>query len=74
MPLGSLPYDLVLGGDYTYRTSAQMLLDQNPWALQAPVGILNLRAGLQSQDGRYAATAFVNNVADKVYYVDVEDF
>ena len=74
VPLGSLPYELVLGGDYTYRTSAQMLLDQNPWALQASVGILNLRAGLQSQDGRYAATAFVNNVADKVYYVDVEDF
>lgn len=74
VPLGGIPYELLLGGDYTYRTSAQMLLDQNPWAVQGSVGILNLRAGLQSQDGKLSLTAFVNNVANKVYYVDVEDF
>jgi iron complex outermembrane receptor protein len=74
VPLTSHPDALVLGADYTYRTSAQMLVDQNPWAVQGAFGILNLRAGLQSNSGRFSITAFVDNVTNKVYYVDVEDF
>jgi iron complex outermembrane receptor protein len=74
VPLSSHPVELVFGGDYTYRTSAQMLVDQNPWAVQGAFGILNLRAGFQSNSGKFAVTAFLNNVTNKVYYVDVEDF
>ena len=74
VPLSSHPGDLVFGADYSYRTSAQMLVDQNPWAVQGAFGILDLRAGFQSSSGRFSVTAFLNNVTNKVYYVDVEDF
>ncbi|HEY1726502.1 MAG TPA: TonB-dependent receptor plug domain-containing protein [Steroidobacteraceae bacterium] len=74
VPMGSHPYEAVLGADYTYRTSAQMLVDQNPWAVQGAFGILDLRAGVQTRDGRFQAMFFINNVTDKVYYTDVEDF
>jgi iron complex outermembrane receptor protein len=74
VPLSSHPVELVFGGDYSYRTSAQMLVDQNPNAVQGAFGILNLHAGFQSSSGKFAVTAFLNNVTNKVYYVDVEDF
>lgn len=67
-------WQLDVGGDYSYRSSAQMLLDQNPWAVQGAFGILNLRLGGTSADGTYSVTGFVNNVTNHVYYVDVEDF
>lgn len=74
VPMPSIGWDLVLNGNYAYRTSAEMLPDQNPHGVQGPYGILDLSAGLQSQSGRYTATIFVNNVTDKIYYTDVEDF
>lgn len=61
-------------GDYSYRSSAQMLLDQNPWAVQHAFGILNLGAGATSASGNYSVRAFVDNVTNRQYYVDVEDF
>jgi iron complex outermembrane receptor protein len=70
----SSPFDLALSGNYTYRTSAQMLADQNPHAIQPAFGIANLSVGLVSKDGNYSITAFVNNVADQHYFVDMEDF
>jgi iron complex outermembrane recepter protein len=74
LPVRPDGWELDVGGDYSYRTSAQMLLDQNPWAVQGAFGILNLRLGGTSADGTYSVTAFMNNVTNHVYYVDVEDF
>jgi iron complex outermembrane receptor protein len=74
MPLDNHPYEWVLDANYIYRTSAQMLPDQNPYAVQAGFGLLNLRAALRSNDGRYSATLFIKNVTNHVYYGDVEDF
>ncbi len=74
IPLGSHPYELVFGGTYSYRTSAQMLPDQNPFAIQSGFGLLNLSAALQSSDGKYSARFFVNNVTNRHYFTDVEDF
>ncbi len=74
IPLEMAPFDLLIGGDYAYRTKAQMLADQNPQAVQPAYGVLNLHATLAMKSGKYSVTAFVNNVTDKVYYVDVEDF
>jgi iron complex outermembrane receptor protein len=68
------PYELVFGGTYTYRTSAQMLPDQNPYAIQAGFGLLNLNAGIQTKNGKFAARVFVNNVTNHRYFTDVEDF
>jgi len=73
-PLTAINYDLVAGATYTYRTSAQMLPDQSPYAVQGAFGLLNLDLGLQSDDQKYNATVFVNNVFNKVYYTDIEDF
>ncbi len=74
IPLENMPFNLTIGGNYTYRTSAQMLADQNPQAVQPAFGLLNLNLGFVSKDGKYSLTAFVNNVADQRYYVDMEDF
>ena len=73
-PLPAHPYEWVLGGTYTYRTRAQMLPDQNPYAIQSGFGLLNLSLGFESTDRKFAATAFMNNVTNHVYYTDVEDF
>jgi iron complex outermembrane receptor protein len=74
VPLPTIPYQLVFNGTWTYRTSAQMLPDQNPYAIQGAFGLVNLSAAFQSTDGKYSATAFVNNVGNHHYFTDVEDF
>jgi iron complex outermembrane receptor protein len=74
VPLPNIPYELVFGATYVYRTSAQMLPDQNPFAVQGGFGLLNLRAGVQSQSGKFSATVFLNNVTNHHYFTDVEDF
>jgi len=71
LPISS---DLVLGGNYSWRDSAEMLADQNPRAVMPSVGILNLYLGLMSRSGKVSATAFVNNLTNKHYATDVEDF
>ncbi len=74
VPLPGIPYELLFGGTYAYRTSAQMLPDQNPYAIQAGFGLLNLSAAIQTSDGKFSARLFVNNVANHHYFTDVEDF
>ena len=74
VPVVDHRFEWVLGGTYTYRSSAQMLPDQNPYAIQSGFGLLNLSAGFGSSDGRYSATAFVKNVTNHHYFSDVEDF
>jgi iron complex outermembrane receptor protein len=73
-PLPSIPYEVVFDANYSFRTDAQMLTDQNPQAIQASYGILNLNLGFNQSEGRYSVTAFVNNALNKHYDVDVEDF
>jgi len=74
LPLATRPYELLLNANYIYRSSAQMLPDQNPYAVQAGFGLLNLSAAFQRTDGKYSVTIFVKNVTNHVYYADVEDF
>ncbi|HUA26814.1 MAG TPA: TonB-dependent receptor plug domain-containing protein [Steroidobacteraceae bacterium] len=74
VPLANHPYQWVFDANYIYRTSAQMLPDQNPYAIQAGFGLLNLSAALRSNDGRFSARLFVKNLTNHVYYSDVEDF
>ena len=73
-PLPSIPYEVVFDANYSFRTDAQMLTDQNPQAIQASYGILNLNLGFNQSDGKYSVTAFVNNALNKHYDVDIEDF
>jgi iron complex outermembrane receptor protein len=74
IPLASLPFELSFGGSYAYRTSAQMLPDQNPQSIQRAFGLLDLSLGLNDLQDRWTVTAFLNNVTNKVYYADIEDF
>jgi iron complex outermembrane receptor protein len=73
-PLPNTVFDLALGGTYSYRTEAHMTPNQNPHAIQDAFGILNLHVTLDRMNGKYALTAFCNNVFDQNYYVDLEDF
>jgi iron complex outermembrane receptor protein len=73
-PLEAIPYSLVFGGNLSFREHAQMLADQNPQAVMPSVGILDLDLGLVSQSGKISITAFVDNLANKHYATDVEDF
>ncbi len=66
--------DLLVGGNYSYRTKAQALPNQNPYAVQDAFGLLNLHVTLDRIADRYSVTAFVNNLFDENYYVDLEDF
>lgn len=74
IPLGGLPFEAVIDGNWAYRTAAEMLPDNNPAGVQPAFGIFNLSASLQSTDGKWSATAFCNNVFNRIYYQDVEDF
>lgn len=74
VPLGFIPYTLDFGGTLSYRAKAQMLPDQNPYSVQSGHAILNLSAGIMSDNGDYSLTFFVNNVTNTHYNVDVEDF
>jgi iron complex outermembrane receptor protein len=67
-------FDLVFAGQYSYTSETQFLADQNPHSIRGAFGILNLSAGLQGRGGKWGFTAFCNNVADKHYVVDMEDF
>ncbi len=74
VPLGFIPYTLDLNGTVSYRSKAQMLPDQNPYSVQSGYAVLNLSAGIVSENGDYSLTFFVNNVANTHHNVDVEDF
>ena len=74
IPLAGLPFDLVGDLNWAYRTSAQMLPDNNPNAIMGAFGITNISLGVQSKSGKWSVTAFCNNLFNKIYYQDVEDF
>ena len=74
LPLGSGAYEMVFGGSWSYRSKAQMLVDQNPYAIQSAFSIVNLDVGLRDKSGKMSVTAFVNNLTNHIYYTDLEDF
>jgi iron complex outermembrane receptor protein len=67
-------YELSFGGSYTYRSSAQMQVDQDPHTVLSGFGLVNLNLGLHGGAGKWSVTAFVNNLTNHVYYTDIEDF
>ena len=69
-----VPWDLRVNAQYAWRTHANFQADQNPYTVQGPFGILNLGASATSPDGRYAVSLFVNNVTNRFYNANEEDF
>jgi iron complex outermembrane recepter protein len=74
IPLAGLPFDIMGDVNWAYRTSAEMLPDNNPNAIMGAFGITNISIGVQSKSGKWSVTAFCNNLFNKIYYQDVEDF
>jgi len=74
IPLAGLPFDIMGDVNWSYRSSAQMLPDNNPEAVMGAFGITNISIGVQSKSGKWSVTAFCNNLFNKIYYQDVEDF
>lgn len=69
-----LPWPVKLNAQYAYRTKANFQADQNPQTVQGAFGILNVGATATSPDGRYALTLFVNNLTNRFYLTNAEDF
>jgi iron complex outermembrane receptor protein len=66
--LGSLPFQGVITGAYTYQSEVNYSLNQDPQTIQKGYGIANLSIGIRQPDHRYEVMAFVNNLFDKQYY------
>jgi iron complex outermembrane receptor protein len=65
---------LTLNGQYAYRSSTSLAADQNPATRQAGFGLLNLSMVLTPNNGAYTVSVFANNVLDRFYLVNAEDF
>jgi iron complex outermembrane receptor protein len=65
---------LTLNGLYSYRSSASMTADQNPAARQKAFGLLNLSLTATPNNNAYTVSVFANNVLDRFYLINAEDF
>jgi iron complex outermembrane receptor protein len=71
---GMLPWELTLNGQYAWRSAARMQANQNPYTNQPAFGILNLGVSMAPADGNWSLSLFVNNVTNRFYLVNAEDF
>ncbi len=60
-------FDGFMRANYQWQDEVNFALTQDPRAIQEAYGILNLSAGVESADGRYTVTAFINNATDQFY-------
>ena len=68
-PVGDM-IELFATPTITYRSRIFFELPNTPSIAQGPVTLVNLRAGLATQDGRWALTGFASNLFDKDYVID----
>ena len=67
-------FNVLLGSNLSYRSSAILQADQNPATQQSSFALLDLSVGIQSKDERTTFTVFVNNLTNHFYYTNMEDF
>ena len=60
-------FDGFMRAHYQWQDEVNFSLTQDPLTVLGSYGILNLSAGVESTDGRYTVTAFVNNALDEFY-------
>jgi iron complex outermembrane receptor protein len=53
--------------NYQWQDEVNFSLSNDPLTVLDSYGILNLSAGVESTDGQYTITAFINNVTDEFY-------
>ena len=69
--LGSLPFEGVVSGLFSYQSRVNYSLNQDPQTVQPGYGILNLSAGIRNSVQHWEVAAFVNNLTNEHYYVDI---
>jgi iron complex outermembrane receptor protein len=70
-PLGNLGrYDIVgyLGGDFSLRSSFNVSAADSIYSTVPGYGLLNLRLGARTMDGKYDAFLWSHNATDTRYY------
>jgi len=72
VPLES--FNLLIGGNMSYRTAALFQADQNPQTYQGAFALLNASLGLQTKDEKLTLSFFVNNLTNHFYNSNMEDF
>jgi len=60
-------FDGFMRAHYQWQDDVNFALTGDPLAALGSYGILNLSAGVESTDGRYTVTGFVNNALDEFY-------
>jgi iron complex outermembrane receptor protein len=65
--------ELTLGGVVNYQSQINFDPNKNPLATQDGYAIVNLSASVGRPDQSWSLTAFVNNVADKLYLSNISD-
>ncbi|WP_310476153.1 TonB-dependent receptor domain-containing protein [Sandarakinorhabdus sp.] len=69
LPLGDT-IELFANPNVTHRSSVFFELPNNPVTSQGPVTLVNLRAGIRDQKGKWEIIGFANNLFDKEYLLD----
>ena len=72
VPLDKL--NVLLGGNLSYRSSANFQADQNPETFQGAFALVDLNLGFQTKDEQATLTFFVNNLTNHFYNANMEDF
>ena len=60
--------ELTLQGDYAWRDSHYLQIENDPFSRHGSYGIGNARIAWHSADGRYDVAAFVENLTDEEYF------
>jgi iron complex outermembrane receptor protein len=63
---------LTVGGDYAYKSSQMLSLNNFPLALQSPYGVANFSLRFDRPSSRYYGVLYAQNAFDKQYLVNLE--
>lgn len=72
IPIG--PNSWLINANYRFVDSQISASSQDPLSVLPSYGILDLRVGVEFEDGRYSVTGFVNNVFDKSFSVFTQPY
>jgi iron complex outermembrane receptor protein len=67
-PLGS-DHEVYLRADYLHRSTTNSTPTLSAYGVIPAYGVLNLRVGLRTADGKYDLSFFARNLTDEKYYL-----
>jgi iron complex outermembrane recepter protein len=67
-------FDLLLGGNMSYRSDTLLQANGNPQTLQPGFAMFDASIGFQTKNEKASLTFFVNNITNHFYLTDAEDF